>query len=84
MVATILILELWLIVPNTKKVRPLTELCSLKDETTLDLDDEQPTCAVQPTALEVVVTENHQNTMTFNGDQISVHSDILESGSESN
>ena len=69
--------------PNTKKVRPLTDVCNPQDETTLDLDDEQPTCVVQPVPLEVVVTENHQNTMTFNGDQISAHSDILESESES-
>ena len=33
--------------------------------------------------LEVVVTDNHQNTVTFNEDQISVHSDIPESESES-
>ena len=46
-------------------------------------DNEQPTCVVQPTPLEVVVTENHQNTVTFNEDQISVHSDIPESESES-
>ena len=68
---------------NTKKVRPLTEVCNLQDETTLDLDDEQPTCVIQPTPLEVVVTKTHQNTMTFNEDQISVHSDIPESESES-
>ena len=69
--------------PNTKKVRPLTEVCNLQDETTLDLDEEEPTCFVQPTPLEVVVTENNQNTMTFNEDHISVHSDILKLESES-
>ena len=69
--------------PNSRKVRPLTDVCNLEDETILDLDDEQPTCVVQPTPLEVVVTENHQNTMTFNEEQISVHSDIPESQSES-
>ena len=69
--------------PNTKKVRPLTEVCNIQDETILDMDDEEPTCVVQPTRLEVVVTENHQNTMTFIGDQIYVHSDIPESESES-
>ena len=83
MVATILILELWLIVLTLKQVRPLTEVCNRQDEIILDLDDEQPTCVVQPTPLEVVVIENHQNTMTFNEDQISVHLDILESESES-
>ena len=65
--------------PNAKKVRPLTDVYNLQDEIILDLYDEQPTCVVQPTPLEVVVTENHQNTMTFNEDQISVHSDIPES-----
>ena len=64
---------------NTRKVRPFTDVCNLQDEAILDLDDEQPTCVVQPTPLEVIVTENHQNTVTFNEDQISVHSDILES-----
>ena len=33
--------------PNTRKVRPLTDVCNLQDETILDLDDEQPTCVVQ-------------------------------------
>ena len=51
--------------PNTRKVRPLTDVCNLQDETILDLDDEQPTCVVQPTPLEVVVTENHQNTVIY-------------------
>ena len=69
--------------PNTRKVRPLTDVYSLQDKTTIDLDDKQPTCVVQPTPLEVVVTDNHQNTVTFNGDQISFHSDIPESESES-
>ena len=39
--------------PHTRKVRPLTDVCNLQDETVMDLDD-QPTCAVQP--LEVIVT----------------------------
>ena len=69
--------------PNTRKVRPLTDVCNLQYETILDLDDEQPTCVLQPTPLEVVVNENHQSTVTFNEDQISVHSDILKSQSES-
>ena len=34
--------------PNTRKVRPLTDVCNLQDETILDLDDDQPTCVVQP------------------------------------
>ena len=69
--------------PNTRKVRPLTDVCNIQDETILDLDDEEPTRVVQPTPLEVIVTENHQNTVTFNEDQISAHSDIPESESES-
>ena len=69
--------------PNTRKVRLLTDVCNLQDETILDLDDEQPTCVVQPSPLEVVVTEKHQNTVTFNEDEISVHSDRPESESES-
>ena len=69
--------------PNTRKVRPLTDVYNLQDETILDLDDKQPTCVVQPTPLEVVVTENYQNTVTFNENHISVHSDIPESESES-
>ena len=32
--------------PNTRKVRPLTDVCNLQVETILDLDDEQPTCVV--------------------------------------
>ena len=67
---------------NTRKVRPLTDVCNLQDETILDLNDEQPTCVVQPTPLEVVVTDNHQNTVTFNEAQISVHSDIPDSLSD--
>ena len=67
--------------PKTRKVRPLTDVYSLQDETILDLNDEEPTCVVQPTPLEVVVTEQNQVTVTFNEDQISVHSDILESES---
>ena len=70
-------------IPNTRKVRPLTDVCNLQDETILDLDDEQPSCVMQPTLLEVIVTENNQNTVTFTEDQISVHSDIPESESES-
>ena len=44
--------------PNIRKVRPLTDVCNLQDETILDLDDDQPTCVVQPTPLEVIVTEH--------------------------
>ena len=46
----------------------------------MDLD-EQPTCVVQP--LEVIVTESAQTTVTSNEEQISVHSNIPESGSDS-
>ena len=66
--------------PNTKKVRPLTNVCNLQDETFMDLDD-QPTCVVQP--LEVIVTEHPQTTVTFNEEQITVHSNVPESESES-
>ena len=66
--------------PNTRKVRPLTDVCNLQDETFMDLDD-QPTCVVQP--LEVIVTEHPQTTMTFNEEQISVYSNVPESESES-
>ena len=66
--------------PNTKKVRPLTNVCNLQDETFMELDD-QPTCVVQP--LKVIVTENPQNTVTFNEEQISVHTDVPESESKS-
>ena len=67
--------------PSTKKVRPITDVCNLQDETFLDLNDDQPTCVVPP--LEVIVTEHPQNTVTFNEEQISVHSNVPESGSES-
>ena len=66
--------------PNTRKVRPLTDVCNLQDETFMDLDD-QPTCVVQP--LEVIVTGDLQTTMNFNEEQISVHSNVPESESES-
>ena len=66
--------------PNTRKVRPLTDVCNLQDETFMDLDD-QPTCVVQP--LEVIVTEPPQNTVTFNEEQIIVHTNEHESESES-
>ena len=69
--------------PKTRKVRPLTDVCNLQDETILDLNDEQPTFIVQPTPLEVVVTEIPQTRVTFNMDPISVNTDIPESGSES-
>ena len=49
--------------PNTRKVRPLTSVCNLQDETFMELDG-QPTCVVQP--LEVIVTEPPQTTVTFN------------------
>ena len=70
--------------PNTRKVRPLTDVCNLQDETILDMNDDQPTCIVQPIPLEVVVTENPQTTVTFNLDPISVHADMHESTSDSN
>ena len=66
--------------PNTRKVRPLTDICNLQDETFMELND-QPTCVVQP--LEVIVTEHPQNTVTFNEEQISVHTNVPESESES-
>ena len=69
--------------PNTRKVRPLTDVCNLQDETILDLDDDQPTCVVQPTPLKVIVTEHPQTTVTFNEEQISVHTNVPESESES-
>ena len=69
--------------PNTRKVRPLTDVCNLQDETMIDLDNNQPTCIVQPTPLEVIVTEHPQTTVTFNEEQISVHSNVLETDSES-
>ena len=66
--------------PNTRTVRPLTDVCNLQDETFMDLDD-QPTCVVQP--LEMIVTEPPQNTVTFNEEQIIVHTNEHESDSES-
>ena len=66
--------------PNTKRVTPLTDVCNLQDEIFMDLDG-QPTCVVQP--LEVIVTEHPQTTMTFNEEQISEHSHVPESESES-
>ena len=65
---------------NTRKVRPLTDVCNLQDETFMDLND-QPTCVVQP--LEVIVTEHPQTTVTLNEEQIFVHSNVPESESES-
>ena len=52
---------------------------NLQDETFMDLD-EQPTCVVQP--LEVIVTEHPQITVTFNEEQISVHSNVSGSVSD--
>ena len=66
--------------PNTRKVRPLTDVFNLPDETFMELND-QPTCVFQP--LEVIVTEHPQNTVTFNEEQISVHTNVPESESES-
>ena len=68
--------------PYTRKVRPLTDVCNLQDETFLDLDDDQPTCVVQPTPLEVIVTEHPQTTVTFNEEQIFVHTNVHESESD--
>ena len=65
--------------PNTRKVRPLTDVYNLQDEI-MELDG-QPTCVVQP--LEVIVTEHPQSTVTFNEEQISVHTNVPESESES-
>ena len=69
--------------PSTRKVRHslMSAICKMK--TILDLDDDQPTCVVQPTPLEVIVTEHPQNTVTFNEEQISVHTNVPESESES-
>ena len=83
MEAAVLILEFVAHSPNTMKVRPLTDVCNLQDETILDLDDDQPTCVVQQTPLKVIVTEHPQTTVTFNGEQISVHTNVPESESES-
>ena len=69
--------------PNTRKVRPPTDVCNLQDETFLDLDDDQPTCVVQPTTLEVIVTGHPQTTVAFKEEQISVHTNVHESESES-
>ena len=59
--------------PNTKKVRPITDVYNLQDETLsenfLDLDDGQTARVVQPKQLEVVVTEE-QLTMTFSDEQV--------------
>ena len=66
--------------PYTRKVRPFTDVCKLQDVTFMDLDN-QPTCVVQP--LEVIVTEHPQTTVTFNEEQIIVHSNIPEIESES-
>ena len=56
--------------PNTKKVRPITDVYNLQDETLsenfLNLDDGQPASVVQ---LEVVVTDE-QCTMTFNSEPV--------------
>ena len=47
--------------PNTNKVRPITDVYNLQDETLsenfLDLDDGQTARDVQPKQLEVVVTD---------------------------
>ena len=67
--------------PLPNKVRPLTDVDNLQDETTLDMDDEQPICVVEPILLEVVVTDN-QNTMTFNEEQISIQTYVTESESD--
>ena len=60
--------------PNTRKVRPLTNVFNLQDEAVMDLDDNQPNCIVQPTPLEVIVTENPQTTVTFIEENMFVHS----------
>ena len=67
--------------PSTNKVRPITDVYNLQDEKTLDLDDDQPTCVVQPMPVEVVVTDN-QNTMTFNEEQSSIETDVPQSESD--
>ena len=66
--------------PITRKVRPLTDVYNLQDETFMDMDDQQ-TCVVQP--LEVFVTDLPQDTVTFNEEQITVYSNVPESESES-
>ena len=54
--------------PITKKVRPITDVYNLQDETLfknfLDLDDGQTARYVQPKQLEVIVTDE-QLTVTF-------------------
>ena len=82
--------EIPAVVPNFRLRQPefTTTLypdivCNLQDETIMDLDDDQPTCVVQPTPLEVIVTDHPQTTVTFNEEQISVHSNVPESESES-
>ena len=62
-------------------MRPITDVYNLQDENTLDLDDDQPTCVVQPMPLEVVVTDN-QNTMTFNEEQSYIETDVPQSESD--
>ena len=61
--------------PNTKKVRPVTDAYNLQDEILsenfLDLDEEQPVAFVQPTQLEVILTDD-QCTMTFNNEQVHI------------
>ena len=61
--------------PNTEKVRPVTDAHNLQDEALsenfLDLDEEQPVAVVQPTQLEVIVTDDHC-TMTFNNEQVNI------------
>ena len=65
--------------PNTKKVGPVTDAYNLQDETLsenfLDLDEKQSIAVVQtvvqPTQLEVVVTDD-QHTMTFNNEQVHI------------
>ena len=61
--------------PNTKNLRPVTDAYNLQDETLsenfLDLDEEQLVAVLQPTQLEVIVTDN-QHTMTFNNEQVHI------------
>ena len=51
--------------PNTKKVGPVADAYNLQDgnlfENLLDLDEEQSVGVVQPTQLEVIVTDNVHN-----------------------
>ena len=61
-------------------MRPLTDVCNIQGETFMDLDD-QPICIVQP--LKVIVTEHPQTAVTFNEEQITIHSNVPESESES-